>query len=64
MRGQWLLGLLALQSLSSFILEANEGLIREHLVITLFLTMLVGAGGNSGARQRACCARACLRDGV
>jgi Mg/Co/Ni transporter MgtE len=50
-RGQWLLGLLALQSLSSFILEANEGLIREHLVITLFLTMLVGAGGNSGARQ-------------
>ncbi len=48
-RAQWLLGLLCLQSLSSFILEANEGLIREHLVITLFLTMLVGAGGNSGA---------------
>ena len=38
MRGSWLLGLLALQSLSSFVLEANEGLIREHLVITLFLT--------------------------
>jgi Mg/Co/Ni transporter MgtE len=57
-RGQWLLGLLCLQSLSSFILEANEGLIREHLVITLFLTMLVGAGGNSGA---CVCAAACAR---
>ena len=50
-RAQWLLGLLALQSLSSFVLEANQGLIRDHLVITLFLTMLVGAGGNSGAQS-------------
>ncbi len=50
-RALWLLGLLVLQSLSSFILEANQGLIREHLVITLFLTMLVGAGGNSGAQS-------------
>jgi Mg/Co/Ni transporter MgtE len=47
-RGQWLMGLLVLQSTSSFVLEANEGLIRDHLVITLFLTMLVGAGGNAG----------------
>ena len=50
-RAQWLLGLLALQSLSSFVLEANQGLIKDHLVITLFLTMLVGAGGNSGAQS-------------
>lgn len=50
-RGLWLLGLLALQSLSSFILDANEALLREHLSITLFLTMLVGAGGNSGAQS-------------
>lgn len=47
-RGQWLLGLLALQSMSSIVLEANQELVREHLVITLFLTMLVGAGGNAG----------------
>ena len=50
-RATWLLGLLVLQSLSSFVLEANEALIREHLVVTLFLTMLVGAGGNSGAQS-------------
>lgn len=43
-RGKWLLGLLVLQSLSSFVLERYEALIREHLVVTLFLTMLVGAG--------------------
>ena len=50
-RATWLLGLLVLQSLSSFVLEANEALIKEHLVVTLFLTMLVGAGGNSGAQS-------------
>ena len=48
-RATWLLGLLVLQSLSSFVLEANQALIKEHLVVTLFLTMLVGAGGNSGS---------------
>mmetsp|Transcript_36877 Transcript_36877/g.51216 ORF Transcript_36877/g.51216 Transcript_36877/m.51216 type:complete len:335 (-) Transcript_36877:173-1177(-) len=47
-RGQWLLGLLVLQSASSIVLEANKDLIRDHLIITLFLTMLVGAGGNAG----------------
>ncbi|CAG9463146.1 unnamed protein product [Pedinophyceae sp. YPF-701] len=47
-RGRWLLGLLVLQSSSSFVLESYEGLVREHLVVTLFLTMLVGAGGNAG----------------
>jgi Mg/Co/Ni transporter MgtE len=24
------------------------GLVQEHIVVTLFLTMLVGAGGNAG----------------
>ena len=47
-RRRWLLGLLVLQSSSSFILDRYEALIREHLFITLFLTMLVGAGGNAG----------------
>ena len=49
-RLMWLSGLLMLQSISSFILEANRELIEEHIVLTLFLTMLVGAGGNSGAQ--------------
>lgn len=47
-RGKWLLALLVLQSTSSMVLESYEVLLREHLVITLFLTMLVGAGGNAG----------------
>jgi hypothetical protein len=47
-RGRWLVGLLVLQSTSSFILESYEDLLREHLVVTVFLTMLVGAGGNAG----------------
>lgn len=47
-RGRWLLGLLVLQSTSSFVLDAYAPLLRDHLVITLFLTMLVGAGGNAG----------------
>jgi len=47
-RGRWLVGLLVVQSFSSVVLERFEPLIREHLAVTLFLTMLVGAGGNAG----------------
>jgi Mg/Co/Ni transporter MgtE len=47
-RGRWLLGLLILQSTSSFVLDSYSDLLRDHLVVTLFLTMLVGAGGNAG----------------
>ena len=47
-RGRWLLGLLVLQSMSSFVLDGYQELLKEHLVVTLFLTMLVGAGGNAG----------------
>eukprot|EP00629_Pelagomonadales_sp_RCC1024_P000840 CAMPEP_0119296706 /NCGR_PEP_ID=MMETSP1329-20130426/50708_1 /TAXON_ID=114041 /ORGANISM="Genus nov. species nov., Strain RCC1024" /LENGTH=311 /DNA_ID=CAMNT_0007297643 /DNA_START=147 /DNA_END=1078 /DNA_ORIENTATION=+ len=47
-RGGWLVGLLAAQSLSSIVLEANEAVIQRHPVIVFFLTMLVGAGGNAG----------------
>lgn len=43
-RGQWLLGLLVLQSSSSVVLQSYETLVRDNIVITLFLTMLVGAG--------------------
>mmetsp|Transcript_19425 Transcript_19425/g.33600 ORF Transcript_19425/g.33600 Transcript_19425/m.33600 type:complete len:305 (-) Transcript_19425:217-1131(-) len=47
-RGRWLLMLLLLQSTSSIVLEANQDLLKGHLWITLYLTMLVGAGGNAG----------------
>ena len=47
-RGGWLVGLLILQSMSSFILEYNEKLLQKHIIIVNFLTMLVGAGGNAG----------------
>ena len=43
-RGKWLVGLLVLQSCSSFILSANEALLQKHPAIIYFLTMLVGAG--------------------
>jgi Mg/Co/Ni transporter MgtE len=43
-----LVSLLLLQSLSQFILEMYESLISKHVIIPLFLTMLVGAGGNAG----------------
>jgi len=47
-RANWLVGLLALQSCSGFILSRNELLLQDHPVIVYFLTMLVGAGGNAG----------------
>lgn len=43
-----LVSLLIIQSLSQFILENYEGLIAANVIIPLFLTMLVGAGGNAG----------------
>ena len=39
-RGIWLVGLLIVQSLSSFILSANERLLQTHPSIIYFLTML------------------------
>jgi len=47
-RGRWLLALLVLQSTSSMVLDSYQQLLKDHLVVTLFLTMLVGAGGNAG----------------
>ena len=47
-RSGWLVALLILQSVSSFIISRNEKLLQSHLVIVRFLTMLVGAGGNAG----------------
>mmetsp|Transcript_17223 Transcript_17223/g.26661 ORF Transcript_17223/g.26661 Transcript_17223/m.26661 type:complete len:191 (-) Transcript_17223:66-638(-) len=47
-RSSWLVGLMILQSCSSFILKNNEAMLQKHAVIVQFLTMLVGAGGNAG----------------
>ena len=43
--------LMILQSCSGFILERHEKFIEEHVYVTLYLTMLVGAGGNAGAQS-------------
>lgn len=47
-RGQWLLTLLLVQSSSSVVLQEYSDLVRDNIVITLFLTMLVGSGGHAG----------------
>jgi len=47
-RATWLVGLLAAQSMSSFVLVENEALITSHPSVVFFMTMLVGAGGNAG----------------
>jgi len=47
----WLVGLMLVQSLSAELLESFKVLLRDHPNIIFFLTMLVGAGGNSGAQS-------------
>ena len=47
-RGLWLVGLLVLQSVSGVVLQRYEDMLSRHVIITVFLTMLVGAGGNAG----------------
>eukprot|EP00039_Didymoeca_costata_P003548 m.68315 g.68315 ORF g.68315 m.68315 type:complete len:233 (+) comp11958_c0_seq1:280-978(+) len=47
-RGSVLVLLMLLQSASSFILDYFQELLKSNVVIVLFLTMLVGAGGNAG----------------
>lgn len=47
-RASVLVALMLLQSASSSILAAYAELLSRHMVVTLFLTMLVGAGGNAG----------------
>jgi len=47
-RGIWLGCLLLFQSLSGFILGKYQALIQSHVILSFFLTMLVGTGGNAG----------------
>jgi len=47
-RSKWLVGLLLLQSVSSIIMRHFDAMLAEHVILTLFLTMLMGTGGNAG----------------
>jgi len=47
-RSSVLVSLMIVQSVSGIILSRFDNLIKDHMIVTLFLTMLVGAGGNAG----------------
>lgn len=52
-RSAWLIGLLLLQSLSSFILNNYQSIVDKFFIIPMFLTMLIGTGGNAGNQSSA-----------
>ncbi len=47
-RSVWLVSLLVMQSLSSYIMYTYSGVLESHLILSFFLTMLIGTGGNAG----------------
>ena len=47
-RSMWLGSLLLLQSISGIILNKYQTLIEGHIMLSFFLTMLIGTGGNAG----------------
>ncbi|MBX9831401.1 magnesium transporter [Candidatus Babeliales bacterium] len=47
-RGIWLVGLLLFQSVSSLVLGHYDEMIKQYAVLTVFLGMLIGTGGNAG----------------
>ncbi len=47
-RSKWLISLLLLQSFSPYIMSKFDAMLSEHVIISLFLTMLIGTGGNAG----------------
>lgn len=50
-RGRWLVILLVLQSASSSVLAQNRGLIEKRPEVSVFATLVIGAGGNAGAQS-------------
>lgn len=52
-RFPWLVGLLLLQSISSFILAGYKDTVDKYFIISMFLTMLIGTGGNAGNQSSA-----------
>jgi len=47
-RSTWLVGLLLLQSISSIIMVHYTGLIEKNIILSMFMMMLIGTGGNAG----------------
>jgi len=47
-RSKWLITLLLLQSFSPYIMSKFDAMLSQHVIISLFLTMLIGTGGNAG----------------
>lgn len=47
-RSVWLIGLLLFQSVSSLILGHYDFLIKQYTILSVFLGMLIGTGGNAG----------------
>jgi magnesium transporter len=52
-RGVWLIPLLLLQSVSGFIMQGYEQVVKHCFIISMFLTMLMGTGGNAGNQSSA-----------
>ncbi|MCK4650625.1 magnesium transporter [Candidatus Babeliales bacterium] len=52
-RSTWLIALLLLQSVSSFIMSGYQDVVDKYFIITMFLTMLIGTGGNAGNQSSA-----------
>jgi magnesium transporter len=52
-RAPWLVALLVLQSASSIILGRFSDLLQQNVLLTFFLTTIVGAAGNSGSQSAA-----------
>ncbi|MFH1643614.1 MAG: magnesium transporter [bacterium] len=52
-RGIWLVSLLLLQTISSFIMSNFSQLLDDNVILTFFLTALIGTGGNAGNQSSA-----------
>ena len=61
-RTPWLMVLLLLQSFSALIMGKFDDIFQRHIVIALFVTMIVGAGGNAGNQPGVMLTRALAKD--
>ena len=61
-RTPWLMCLLLLQSFSALIMGRFDDIFQRHIVIALFVTMIIGAGGNAGNQPGVMMTRALAKD--
>lgn len=52
-RSPWLISLLILQSVSSIIMNKYQAILDANIILSFFLTMLIGTGGNAGNQSGA-----------